>query len=56
MAQDWWKRFHYTTYAAAAVFFLHGVIADPLLQGRPADLIANPVHERTRAFLSKVAA
>ncbi|PYR91048.1 MAG: hypothetical protein DMF84_18430 [Acidobacteria bacterium] len=37
--RHWWKRFHYTTYAAAAVFFLHGVIADPLLQGRPADLI-----------------
>jgi methionine sulfoxide reductase heme-binding subunit len=34
-----WKRFHYTTYAAAAVFFLHGVIADPKLQARPVDLM-----------------
>lgn len=34
-----WKAVHYTTYAAAAVFFVHGVIADPLLQGRPVDFI-----------------
>jgi DMSO/TMAO reductase YedYZ heme-binding membrane subunit len=34
-----WKAFHYTTYAAAGVFFVHGVIADPLLKGRPVDLI-----------------
>lgn len=34
-----WKAIHYTTYAAAAVFFVHGVIADPLLQGRPVDFI-----------------
>jgi sulfoxide reductase heme-binding subunit YedZ len=34
-----WKAFHYTTYAAAGVFFVHGVIADPLLQGRPVDFI-----------------
>jgi DMSO/TMAO reductase YedYZ heme-binding membrane subunit len=34
-----WKAIHYTTYAAAAVFFVHGVIADPLLKGRPVDLI-----------------
>ena len=32
-----WKTIHYTTYAAAAVFFVHGVIADPLLKGRPVD-------------------
>ncbi|HEX5475243.1 MAG TPA: ferric reductase-like transmembrane domain-containing protein [Vicinamibacterales bacterium] len=32
-----WKTIHYATYAAAAVFFLHGVIADPLLQGRTSD-------------------
>jgi DMSO/TMAO reductase YedYZ heme-binding membrane subunit len=35
----WWKLFHWTTYAAATAFFIHGVIADPLLQGRPPDLI-----------------
>ena len=32
-----WKALHYTTYAAAAVFFVHGVIADPELKGRPVD-------------------
>src|SRR5436190_19647761 len=32
-----WKPIHYTTYAAATVFFTHGVIADPLLKGRPVD-------------------
>ena len=32
-----WKTIHYTTYAAAAVFFVHGVIADPLLKGGPVD-------------------
>jgi DMSO/TMAO reductase YedYZ heme-binding membrane subunit len=34
-----WKPIHYTTYAAAAVFFTHGVIADPLLENRPVDFI-----------------
>jgi len=34
-----WKAIHYTTYAAATVFFVHGVIADPQLKGRPVDLI-----------------
>ncbi len=34
-----WKAIHYTTYAAASVFFVHGVIADPLLKGRPVDFI-----------------
>jgi sulfoxide reductase heme-binding subunit YedZ len=29
----------YTTYAAAGVFFTHGVMADPLLQNRPIDFI-----------------
>ena len=27
------------TYAAAAVFYVHGVLADPLLQNRPVDFI-----------------
>ena len=30
---------HYTTYAAALVFFTHGIIADPLLKNRPVDFI-----------------
>ena len=39
LGRHWWKPIHYTTYAAAAVFFTHGVIADPLLKGRPLDFI-----------------
>jgi methionine sulfoxide reductase heme-binding subunit len=34
-----WKPIHFTTYAAAAVFFTHGVIADPQLKNRPVDFI-----------------
>ena len=34
-----WKLLHYTAYAAAAVFYVHGVWADPLLQNRPVDFI-----------------
>lgn len=39
LGRHWWKLFHWTTYAAAAVFFTHGIIADPLLKGRAPDLI-----------------
>lgn len=34
-----WRSIHYSTYAAAAVFFLHGVIADPTVTGRAIDYI-----------------
>jgi len=34
-----WKPIHFTTYAAAAVFFVHGIIADPQLKNRPVDFI-----------------
>ena len=34
-----WKALHYTAYAAASVFYVHGVLADPLLQNRPIDFI-----------------
>lgn len=34
-----WKLLHYTAYAAAAVFYLHGVWADPFLKNRPVDFI-----------------
>lgn len=34
-----WKQLHYTAYAAAAIFYLHGTLADPLLQNRPVDWI-----------------
>ena len=39
LGRHWWKRIHYTTYAAAAVFFVHGVIADPEVQGNPVDYL-----------------
>jgi len=34
-----WKAVHYTTYAAAVVFFVHGVIADPTVTGKAVDYI-----------------
>jgi sulfoxide reductase heme-binding subunit YedZ len=34
-----WKQLHYAAYAAAAVFYVHGVWADPLLKNRPVDFI-----------------
>jgi len=34
-----WKPIHFTTYAAALVFFTHGVIADPQLKNRSVDFI-----------------
>jgi methionine sulfoxide reductase heme-binding subunit len=34
-----WKQLHYTTYAAACVFYVHGIFSDPLLQNRPVDWI-----------------
>jgi sulfoxide reductase heme-binding subunit YedZ len=34
-----WKLLHYTAYGAAAVFYVHGVLADPLLKNRPVDWI-----------------
>jgi predicted ferric reductase len=39
LGRHWWKIVHFTTYAAAVVFFTHGIIADPLLQNRPIDFI-----------------
>jgi predicted ferric reductase len=34
-----WKLLHYTAYAAALVFYVHGTLADPQLQNRPVDWI-----------------
>ena len=34
-----WKQLHYSAYAAAAVFYIHGVWADPLLKNRAPDFI-----------------
>jgi len=39
IGRHWWKIVHFTTYAAAVVFFTHGILADPLLKGRPPDFI-----------------
>jgi predicted ferric reductase len=34
-----WKQLHYVAYAAAAVFYVHGIAADPLLKNRAPDYI-----------------
>ena len=34
-----WKALHYTAYAAAALFFAHGVFTDPELKGRTPDFL-----------------
>jgi sulfoxide reductase heme-binding subunit YedZ len=51
-----WKQLHYTAYAAAAIFYVHGVWADPLLQNRPVDFIdAEKVYVEACALLVAVA-
>lgn len=35
----WWKRLHYTAYAAATMFFWHGLVTDPRLKNNPVDWI-----------------
>ena len=51
-----WKQLHYVAYAAAAVFYFHGVAADPLLQNRPPDYIdAEKVYVEGCALLALVA-
>lgn len=34
-----WKAIHYATYASAGFFFVHGVIADPKVEGRAVDFL-----------------
>jgi predicted ferric reductase len=34
-----WRTIHYATYAAAGIFFVHGLIADPTVTGRAIDYI-----------------
>ncbi len=52
-----WKQLHYTAYAAAAVFYLHGTLADPLLKNRPVDFIdAEKVYVEGCALLVLLAA
>ena len=51
-----WKQLHYVAYAAAAVFYFHGVAADPLLKNRPPDYIdAEKVYVEGCALLVVVA-
>jgi predicted ferric reductase len=51
-----WKLLHYAAYAAAAVFFIHGVIADPNLQNQPIDFVdAEKVYVEGCALLIVVA-
>ena len=51
-----WKLLHYTAYAAAAVFYVHGVLADPLLKNRAVDWIdAEKVYVEGCALLVVVA-
>src|SRR2546428_13305724 len=38
-AHHTWKLLHYTAYAAAAVFYVHGTLADPLLKNRPVAVV-----------------
>jgi DMSO/TMAO reductase YedYZ heme-binding membrane subunit len=47
-----WKQLHFTAYVAAAVFYVHGVWADPLLKNRPVDFIdAEKAYVEGCAFL-----
>jgi len=51
-----WKQLHYTAYAAATVFYVHGVWADPLLKNRPPDFIdAEKVYVEGCALLDAAA-
>ena len=34
-----WKSLHYTAYAAAGLFFAHGILTDPALKNRPTDFL-----------------
>jgi predicted ferric reductase len=55
-AHHTWKLLHYASYAAAAVFFVHGVIADPNLQNKPIDFVdAEKVYVEGCALLIAIA-
>jgi sulfoxide reductase heme-binding subunit YedZ len=57
LGRHWWKPIHYTTYGAAFVFFIHGVIADPEVKNRPIDFIdAEKVYVEVCALLVIAAA
>ncbi len=55
-AHHTWKALHYTAYAAATVFFVHGILSDPNLQNKPVDWIdAEKVYVEGCALLIAVA-
>lgn len=55
-AHHTWKALHYTAYAAAVVFFTHGILSDPNLQNAPVDWIdAEKVYVEGCALLIVVA-
>ena len=55
-AHHTWKALHYTAYAAAAVFFTHGILSDPNLKNAPVDWIdAEKVYVEGCALLVVVA-
>jgi predicted ferric reductase len=35
LGRKWWKRLHYTAYAMAGVFYIHGILTDPELGDAP---------------------
>ncbi len=39
LTREKWKTLHYLAYVAAALFFVHGLLMDPHLEGRPVDWI-----------------
>lgn len=39
LGRQLWRSIHYTTYAAAIIFLIHGLIADPTVTGRAIDYI-----------------
>lgn len=39
IGRDRWRLLHYLTYATAALFFVHGVLADPTLTDKPIDYL-----------------
>ena len=39
IGHDRWKIIHYATYAAAGLFFVHGIWSDPSLKDKPIDYI-----------------
>jgi sulfoxide reductase heme-binding subunit YedZ len=39
LGRQLWRSIHYTTYAAAIIFLVHGLIADPTVTGRAIDYI-----------------